>query len=120
MDYSFYRQPGQSNRRSQKMENAAFFLGIIAIATMCVVYPTLICGSLAIVFALLSRGGELTFSPRSKAGLALGCISLGIIIAMMVYTIVIANLYYGGLEEMMREVYGTMGIDYDALFGSYY
>lgn len=121
MDYQSYSsQPGQSGRRSQKMETAAFVLGLIAAATICMVYPALICGSLAVMFALLSRGGELTFSPRAKAGLALGIMGLVIVLLMFAYTILVANLYYGGIEEMLREVYGSMGIDYDTFLQTFY
>lgn len=120
MDYQSFHQPQLNQRRSQKMENASFILGIISIATACLVYTTLICGSLSILFALLSRGGEHTFAPKAKTGLILGCISLALILLLMVYTIVYANVYYGGLEDMMRQMYTTMGLDYDALLRSYY
>lgn len=100
------------------MENAAFILGLIAIAASCLVYPGLICGALAIMFALLSRGGAISLTPRAKAGLILGGIGLGIVILMFIYTLIIANVYYGGFEDMARQVYGNMGIDYDALIRS--
>ena len=99
-----------NKRRSQRMENAALLLGVIGAATFCLVYPALICGSLAIVFALLSRGGERT--------LILGAIALGIVLAMIIYTFAIAELYYGGVENMARQVYGTLGIDFDTLMNS--
>lgn len=67
-----------NKRRSQRMENAALLLGVIGAATFCLVYPALICGSLAIVFALLSRGGERTLTSRAKIALILGAIALGI------------------------------------------
>lgn len=114
MDYRFYQQT--NNRRSQNMETASLFLGIIAISTICCVYSTLICGALGIVFALLSRGGEMTFSPRAKTGLILSSIGLGIVAIMLIYTLVIANVYYGGVENMLRDTYHSMGLDYDALF----
>lgn len=121
MDYHSYNQnPQESIRRSKRMENAALLLGVIAVATICLVYPALICGSLAIVFALLSRGGERTLTTHAKAGLVLGSISLGIILLMIVYTLIIAEVYYGGLLNMAREVYGSMGIDFDALMNSMY
>lgn len=119
MDYQFYQQtPPENKKRSKALENAAFILGIIAIITPCVVYPALICGALSIVFALLSRGGELTLTPRAKIGLTLGSIGLAIVILLIVYTLLIAELYYGGFENMARQVYGSMGVDYDALFRS--
>lgn len=98
------------------METASFVCGIIAVATACFVYTSLVCGSLAILFALLSRGGELTLTPKAKAGLVMGCAGLAFVLFMVVYTVAVAELYYGGLEEMMRQMYEGMGIDYDALF----
>ena len=65
------------------MENAALLLGVIGAATFCLVYPALICGSLAIVFALLSRGGERTLTSRAKIALILGAIALGIVLAII-------------------------------------
>ena len=106
-----------NKRRSQRMENAALLLGVIGAATFCLVYPALICGSLAIVFALLSRGGERTLT-RAKIALILGAIALGIVLAMIIYTFAIAELYYGGVENMARQVYGTLGIDFDTLMNS--
>ena len=73
-----------NKRRSQRMENAALLLGVIGAATFCLVYPALICGSLAIVFALLSRGGERTLTSRAKIALILGAIALGIVLAMII------------------------------------
>ena len=96
------------------MENAALLLGVIGAATFCLVYPALICGSLAIVFALLSRGGERTLTSRAKIALILGAI----VLAMIIYTFAIAELYYGGVENMARQVYGTLGIDFDTLMNS--
>ena len=107
-----------NKRRSQRMENAALLLGVIGAATFCLVYPALICGSLAIVFALLSRGGERTLTSRAKIALILGAIALGIVLALIIYTFAIAELYYGGVENMARQVYGTLGIDFDTLMNS--
>ena len=119
MNDPFYAEvPTQNNRRSRKMENMAFSLGLLGLVLFCLVYPPLICGSLAITFALLSRGGTTTMAPRAKTALLLGSIALGLILLMFVYTIAVANLYYGGLENMMREVYGSLGIDYDMIMRS--
>ncbi len=115
MDNQFYR----TDRHSKRMEALSLLMGILSLTTMCLVYPTLICGSLSIVFALLSRGGEMRLSYGAKIGLILGSISLGIIIALMIYTLLVANIYYGGMENMLRELYQMVGIDYDALIKSY-
>lgn len=116
MDYQYTR----NDRHSQRMETLSLIMGVIALVTMCTVYPTLICGSLGIVFALLSRGGEFSMQSRAKVGLALSAVALGIIIAMIVYTLVVAQVYFGGIENMMREMYQMMGLDYDALMQNYF
>ena len=98
------------------MENLSRIRGIIALSTFCLVYPALICGALGIVFALLSRGGETTFSGRAKLGLTLSSVALGIIVLLLIYSVVFANVYYGGIENMMRESCTSLGIDYNMLF----
>lgn len=119
MDHQYRQVPPQNNRRSQRMENAAIALGFLGIVLFCLVYPPLICGSLAIMFALLSRGGTATMTPRARTGLLLGSFALGFVLLLFVYTIVYANLYYGSLENMAREVYNSLGIDYDMIMRSY-
>ena len=116
MDYQYTR----NDRHSQRMETLSLIMGVIALVTMCTVYPTLICGSLGIVFALLSRGGEFSMQSRAKVGLPLSAVALGIIIAMIVYTLVVAQVYFGGIENMMREMYQMMGLDYDTLMQNYF
>lgn len=116
MDYqSSYR----NDRHSARMENLSLLMGILALATMCFVYPTLICGALGITFALLSRGGELRFGSRAKYGLTISAIALGMVLLMFIYTIVVANVYFGGIDNMARQMYEMMGIDYDALLQNY-
>ena len=68
------------------------------------------------MFALLSRGGETTFSGRAKLGLTLSSVALGIIVLLLIYSVVFANVYYGGIENMMRESCTSLGIDYNMLF----
>ena len=117
MDFQFYQYNGQQNRRrSEKMELASLVLGTAACTTSCLIYPSLVCGSLAIMFALLSRGREMTLTPRAKTGLVLGIAGLAIFAFLLIYLFFAANIYYGGLEEMLRETCNMMGYDYDTLF----
>lgn len=121
MDHQYYNQPPQQNqRRSSKMENASFFLGIAAITLPCMIYPSLVCGALGIMFALLSRGGEQKLGNRAKIGLTLSSIGLAVVLFMLVYTLVFAQFYYGGIENMARDIYSSMGIDFDTLMQSMY
>ena len=90
MGYSVY-----DSRRSGSFATAALVLGIVGTATGCCIYTGLICGALAILFALLSRGGEMTLDSRAKAGLTLGIIAVSVAILFYVLMIAYAVFYYG-------------------------
>ena len=71
-------QPGQElfspykNKRSAGFATASLVLGILSLVTCCCIYSALPFGALAIIFALLSRGGEMTMDSRGMTGLGLG------------------------------------------------
>lgn len=100
MDYHFSYQQNSNPRRSRQMESLSFFLGIMAISGIVLGTPALIGGSLAIVFALLSRGGEMTMSPRSMAGMTLGIISLSIVLLLFILEFCMLLSYYGGISNI--------------------
>lgn len=95
--------PYNQNKRSEGMAIAAMVLGIIGTATGCCVYTGIGCGALAIILALLSRGGEMTLSPKAKAGLWLGI--AGIVLGIFIYVIyfIFTILQFGSFENYMNE-----------------
>ena len=98
--------------RSAGMSVASLVMGILGLAMSCCVYPPIIFGSLAIIFALLSRGGELHMNSYGKAGLVLG--SLGIIcgILILAYSFFTLMAEFGGWEGYLRyieEIMNEMG-----------
>ena len=52
---------------------------------------------------------------KAQVGLILGSIGLGVVIFLVAYTLLIAYVYFGGIEEMAEVLYGNMGIDYETL-----
>ena len=58
----------------KRLENFAFFLGAVSIpSTLLIpVFAPFVLGSMAIVFAILSKGGRLKFSKRGKSAFILG------------------------------------------------
>ena len=60
-NYNLYR-----DKRSQSFATAGFVLGLIAALTPYFVFTSLICGPLAIIFGLLSKGGEMTMDTKGK------------------------------------------------------
>ena len=74
-NYEFQSEPENSfhenynlyhDKRSQSFATARFVLGLIAALTPYFVFTSLICGPLAIIFGLLSKGGEMTMDTKGK------------------------------------------------------
>ena len=101
-------QPGQElfspykNKRSAGFATASLVLGILSLVTCCCIYSALPFGALAIIFALLSRGGEMTMDSRGMTGLGLGIsgivLTIVIFIIMFIYTV----SFYGGFDAFMQ------------------
>ncbi|MCI5492938.1 MAG: hypothetical protein MR425_02275 [Lachnospiraceae bacterium] len=89
-------------KRSQGMAIAAIVMGIISIATSCCIYAAIVTGALAIIFALLSRGGEMKMDTKGKTGLILGILGLVITIALYGFTFVYMIHSLGSLDKLME------------------
>lgn len=85
------------------MALASMVLGIIAIVTSGCIYLAIVCGSLSIILALLSRGGRTELCTQAKAGLICGIV--GFILTIFIYTISFAFIMrqYGGIDGLMQE-----------------
>lgn len=117
MDFQNYSNI--QNKRNAAMEAAAFILSIISVSTCTCIYVSIVCGALAIIFAILSKGGA--NSMNSRACLALGIGVVGIVLTFILYGISIATLYlqYGSIDAMLRAIYEQAGFDYDSLMQMY-
>jgi hypothetical protein len=107
------------------MENISVLLGAMALLSVMIVYPTLICGSMAIVFALLSKGGERSITARARTGLILGIIALVVMAFLVTYVIMLVIGMYGGLSNLPYDAYGNLNTGtilndmYTYLYSSY-
>ena len=90
------------DKRSNGFATASLVLGIVGLATGCCVYTPIICGALAMIFALLSRGGERTMSVRAKTGLGLGIAGVVCGILLIVVSFIVVIVQYGGFENYMN------------------
>ncbi len=97
MDYNRYE-----DKRSGGFATASLVLGIVGLATGCCVYTPIICGALAVMFALLSRGGERTMSPRAKTGFGLGLAGVICGILLIVVSFIVVIVTFGGFENYME------------------
>lgn len=104
MEHSYQEYPyrGAPDPHSRGFGIASMVLGIVGIATGCCAYPSIICGALAVLFALLSKGGAMTLSDRGRIGLILGIISLAIGVLMLVFSIVSLITALGSFENYMN------------------
>lgn len=102
MDY----EPNKSyiEMRSAGMSVASLVLGIIGLSMGCCVYPPIIFGSLAIIFALLSRGGEMHMNSYAKAGLALGIIGIAFGTLFLIYSFFTLMAEFGGIDGYLRYI----------------
>lgn len=104
-----------NNKRSQGMETASLVLGIIAIASCTCLYVSIICGSLSMLFALLSKGGASSMSSRAMFCFVLGLVS--VLISICFYTVLIVYMLheYGSLSGILNAYSDMTGIDYNDL-----
>lgn len=102
--------------RSKKMETAALALGIISITTCSCLYISILCGALAILFALLSKGGACTMSSRAVLSLWLGIIGIAVTVLFFGVALGSSIATYGSLENALRAACEMYGYDYEELF----
>ena len=86
--YNYNDPRNFNNKRSQGMETASLVLGIIAIASCTCLYVSIICGSLSMLFALLSKGGASSMSSRAMFCFVLGLVSVLVTICFYTASIV--------------------------------
>lgn len=111
-NYEFQSEPENSfhenynlyhDKRSQSFATAGFVLGLIAALTPYFVFTSLICGPLAIIFGLLSKGEEMTMDTKGKVAVILGIIGLvlTVLIMLVAFRVVILD-EFGGFENFLK------------------
>ncbi len=100
--------PVYYEKRSRSMATAALILGIVGLATGCCVYTSIVCGALAIILGLLSRGGEMTMSDRAKAGVGLGIASLVMGFLIILWALFTLLAEFGSFGNLMEYYYDLL------------
>lgn len=110
----FTRPP---RKPASSMAMAAIACAIIAILSVFTVIGAILFGTLAIIFALLSRGSRLKFERPAKYALYVGIIALFISAVIMIFSVVFTIREYGSFENYYRIYLNTLeqnyGIDID-------
>ncbi len=94
------QMPG--DKRSPKMTTAAIVLSVAAISTTCCLYLSIVCSSLAIIFALLSKGGEQTMSANAKMALRTSVLAIFLTITLTIGSFVTVIREYGSVDAFLK------------------
>jgi len=98
-------------------EAASIFLAIGALISCVFFYGAYVMGALAILFALLSRGGQMKMSSKAKLGLVLGVVAIILSTVLTIGSVYIAVQEFGSIENALREYCNMYGLDFEQEFG---
>ena len=105
---------------AQRLEKLSFWLGAAAIPSTFIspVIAPFLLGSMAIIFAVLSKGGNLRFSRRSRTAALLGAAAIIINIVYLVITFVMMKELLSdpaGRQQLSDTLYRRYGLTLDEL-----
>lgn len=108
----YQQQPYQPNpyfnpeeaKRNPAMAVAALVLGCVSIVLCTCLYISIPCGALAILFALLSRGGSLRMNGQACAGLGLGIAGLVLTIVVYAASLFTTTVLYGSYTNFIESM----------------
>jgi hypothetical protein len=108
------------NQYAQSLEKLSFWLGAAAIPSTFIspVIAPFLLGSMAIIFAVLSKGGNLRFSRRSRTAALLGAAAIIINIVYLVITFVMMKELLSdpaGRQQLSDTLYRRYGLTLDEL-----
>ena len=105
-------------KKTNYFEQFSLIFAFASFLSCTIIYTAYLFAGLAILFALLSRGAQMQFSPKAKKSIVLGI--CGIILATVIF--IASFLYlleeYGSIEGILRAGSEMMGIDFETEFGS--
>lgn len=104
-------------QRSTHFETAALTLGILSIVCCTCIYLSIVLGALAIIFALLSKGGTTSMSTKALISLILGVSGIVLTVAFFGISLYTMLVQYGSFENILRTYCTMAGLDFDQIYG---
>lgn len=95
-------------RPGNMMELAACILGYVAIATTCCIYLSLVCGGLAVILGLLSRGKNKKLPDRARIAVTTGAVAMIATVCMTAFMFVTTIRQYGSFDNFMKTYMETV------------
>lgn len=114
-----YHTPYRSNH-SERMAITSMTLGMIALISCTCLYLSIPCGALAIIFATLSRGGQMRYSGKAQIGLIFGAAAIILTIIVYAASFGLALAQYGSIDGILKAYSDMVGIDYNDLIQQLY
>lgn len=103
----------KETKTSSTFAIASFVLGVIALFSITTVIVPIICGSLAVIFAILSKGTNNKFSKNGYRGFWTGIASIAISITLLITTFYLI-FYNQEYRAYINEQYTThYGVSFD-------
>lgn len=102
-------------KHSTNMEIASLILGIIATVSCFCLYISIPCAALALLFGILSRGGQMQFDQKAIAGMILGSFGLAFTVLLYGSSFAYALYEYGSIEGILKAYADMADMDYNEL-----
>lgn len=111
----FRQQPKRTKKNA--FTTASICLSVAAIISSSFFYCAYPLGALAILFALLSKGGTMHMSKKAKWGFFLGIAAIVLSTIFTVVAVYIVLEEYGSFENILIEYCQMYGLDFETEFG---
>ena len=117
--YSYNRNAGYRKPKpapGESLAKGALILSVVALMCVCCIYPGMICGALAVILALLSRGQAKRPVASGRLAIVIGtsAMVLSVVLIVAEFAYIMAN--YGSIDAFMQSYMATM----DELTGGSY
>ncbi len=116
-NFNPYTNQTQARVKLNYFELFAYGFAIASIFCCSIIYMAYLFAGFAILFALLSRGAQMQFSPRAKRALLIGIGGIVLSTVLFIATYLYLLEVYGSLEGILRAGSEMMGIDFETEFG---
>lgn len=111
-NHSNYNRYLEHTGRSQGMERLSRILGLASICCFFILYISVPCGALAVIFAVLSKGSTNSMTRRAQISMILGLVGLSLSVCLNVMAFLALYQQYGSIEEIIRQMYALYGLTY--------
>lgn len=116
-NFNPYTNPSTTRIKPNLFDMVAFGAALASIFSCSVIYMAYLFAGFAILFALLSRGAQMQFSPRAKKALLIGVGGIVLSTVLFVGSFLFLLEEYGSIEGILRAGSEMMGIDFEKEFG---